>query len=153
MNPMRISRPAAIARIHGGEDYPAISGTVSFFPICDGLIVSVSVSGLPSNGHDRDIFAFHIHEGTRCTGKDFSATGAHFDLQGNPHPYHTGDFPPLFAGHGKARMEFWTDYFQIKDILGRTIIIHEQEDDLHTQPSGNAGKKIACGVILRNCCR
>ena len=153
INPTRISRPAAIARIHGGEDYPAISGTVSFFPICDGLIVSVSVSGLPSKGNDRDIFAFHIHEGTSCTGKDFSDTGAHFDLHKRPHPYHTGDLPPLFAEHGKSHMEFWTNSFGIRDILGRTIIIHEGEDDLHTQPSGNAGKKIACGVILRSCCR
>ena len=153
MNTTRISRPAAIACIHSGEDYPAVSGTVAFFPICDGLIVSVSVSGLPSKGNNRDIFAFHIHEGTSCTGKDFSDTGTHFDLHGNPHPYHTGDLPPLFAGHGKAHMEFWTDRFQIRDIIGRTIIIHEQADDLHTQPSGNAGKKIACGVILRNCCR
>lgn len=146
-------RPAAIARIRGGEYYPAISGIVSFFSIQDGLVVSISVTGLPTKSNDRDIFAFHIHEGTSCTGSDFSDTGAHFDLHERPHPYHTGDFPPLFADHGNARMEFWTDRFGVRDILGRTVIIHEQADDLRTQPSGNAGKKIACGVILQNCCR
>ncbi len=153
MNFTRVSRPAAIARIHGGEKYPSISGTVSFFPIRDGLIVSASIRGLPTKENDRDIFAFHIHEGTSCTGKDFSDTGSHFDLHHKLHPYHTGDLPPLFAEHGRVCMEFWTDRFRIRDILGRTVVIHEHIDDLSTQPAGNAGKKIACGIILRNCCR
>ena len=153
MNLTRVSRPAAIARIHGGEDYPSISGIVSFFPMRDGMIVSVNIHGLPVKENGRDIFAFHIHEGSHCTGKDFSDTGSHFDLGHRLHPYHTGDLPPLFAERGKAYMDFWTDQFSIRDILGRTIVIHEHPDDLATQPSGNAGRKIACGVILRNCCR
>lgn len=153
MHSAPFSRPAAIACIHGGEEYPSISGTVSFYPMPGGLIVSANIQGLPVKGNNRDIFAFHIHEGGSCTGADFSYTGSHFDLHHNLHPYHTGDLPPLFAEHGKACMDFWTERFRIRDILGRTVVIHEHADDLSTQPSGNAGKKIACGVILRNCCR
>lgn len=153
MQPTRVSRPAAIARIHGGEDYPSISGTVSFFPMRDGMIVSANIQGLPTKENDRDIFAFHIHEGSHCTGRDFFNTGSHFDLGHHLHPHHTGDLPPLFAERGTACMDFWTDRFGIRDILGRTVVIHEHPDDLATQPSGNAGRKIACGVILRNCCR
>ena len=149
------SRPSAIARIHGGDVYPSIYGTVSFFPIREGIIISASIRGLPTkdDGSCSNFFALHIHEGTSCTGSDFSDTGAHFDLHSAAHPHHTGDLPPLFASHGRAYAEFWTDRFRISDILGRTIVLHENADDLRTQPSGNAGKKIACGKILRNCCR
>lgn len=148
-----ISHPPAIARIHGGNEFPTISGTVSFFPVREGIIISANIHGLPAKDTGGDFFAFHIHEGSNCTGSDFSDTGAHFDLHSALHPHHTGDLPPLFASHGRAYLEFWTDRFRISDVLGRTIIIHENTDDLHTQPSGNAGKRIACGKILRNCCR
>lgn len=145
--------PAAIARIHGGDDFPHLCGIVFFFPHNNGVLVSAHIQGLPTYELERKCFAFHIHEGNRCTGDDFADVGAHFDLHHQPHPYHTGDLPALFAVHGKACLACWTDRFRIRDIVGRTILIHEQADDYHTQPSGNAGKKIACGVILRNCCR
>lgn len=149
------SHPAAIARVRGGEDFPGISGTVSFYPMQDGIIVAASIHGLPTkdDGCAGDIFGFHIHEGESCAGTDFSATGPHFSTGDCPHPYHTGDLPPLFASHTRAHMEVWTDRFRIQDILGRTIVIHEKADDLHSQPAGNSGRKIACGKILRNCCR
>ena len=148
-------QPAAIARVHGSEEFPNISGTVSFFPMKNGVIVAAHIHGLPTkdDGCSGDIFGFHIHEGQSCNGAEFPAVGSHFDLSKCPHPYHTGDLPPLFAGHKHAHMEVWTDRFQIRDIIGRTVIIHESSDDLHSQPSGNAGRKIACGKILRNCCR
>lgn len=46
-------------------------------------------------------------------------------------------------------MKVYTDRFYVDEIIGKTVIVHEDPDDFHTQPSGNAGKKIACGVILR----
>lgn len=149
------AHPAAIARIHGGEDFPAVGGTVSFCPVRDGIIVSADIHGLPTKNicHSNDIFGFHIHEGSSCTGDGFPDTGKHFDRDDSLHPYHTGDLPPLFANQGRAYMEFLTDSFSIADILGRTVIIHQNADDLTSQPSGNAGKKIACGKILRCCCR
>ena len=63
------------------------------------------------------------------------------------HPYHAGDMPPLFANNGHAFMMFLTDRFTINEIIGKTIILHSEPDDFHSQPSGNSGNKIACGVI------
>ena len=149
------SRPAAIARVHGDSDFPGISGIVSFYPMNNGVIVAANIHGLPA-GDDpcsAPVFGFHIHEGKSCDGEGFPATLSHLDDQNCPHPYHSGDLPPLFASHGRAHMEVWTDRFRINDILGRTIVIHEHPDDLHSQPAGNSGRKIACGKILRNCCR
>lgn len=65
------------------------------------------------------------------------------------HPYHAGDLPPLFSANGNAVLEVLTDRFNIHQIIGKTIIIHRNPDDFTTQPSGNAGEKIACGVIKK----
>lgn len=149
------ANPAALAHIRGGNNHPTICGTAAFFPMHDGMIVAVVVRGLPEQTHTctNGIFELHIHKGTDCTGTNFSNSGSHLDKTGCLHPRHTGDLPPLFSGHGKASAEFWTDRFTLRDILGKTIIIHKQPDDMHTQPSGNAGEKIACGKILPCCCR
>lgn len=63
------------------------------------------------------------------------------------HPKHAGDLPPLLACQGSAYLSVKTDRFCVEDILGRTVVIHSDPDDFHSQPAGNAGKKIACGVI------
>lgn len=136
------AEPTAEAYITGGKDAPRIHGKAEFFPSPYGTIVSVHVTGLPKNG----FFAFHIHEGGDC-GNDFADTGAHFDLTDSPHPNHSGDLPPLLSCEGYASMTVFTDRFRVPDIIGRTVIIHSNPDDFHTQPSGNAGEKIACGVI------
>lgn len=65
-----------------------------------------------------------------------------------PHPYHSGDLPPLFSMNGQAWMSAYIQKFVPEQIIGRTIIIHEKADDFTTQPSGNAGKMIACGEII-----
>jgi Cu-Zn family superoxide dismutase len=58
--------------------------------------------------------------------------------------------PPLFVNHGYAFSAFLTDKFYVRDVIGLTVIIHAQPDDFTTQPSGNAGKKIACGLIEKS---
>lgn len=55
--------------------------------------------------------------------------------------------PPLFENNGYAYLSFLTNRFQIKDIVGKTVIIHDMPDDFKTDPSGNSGTKIACGII------
>ena len=137
--------PKAIARIYGGKDYPQLSGTVRFFLGIDGVIVEVEIHGLPET--ETSFFAFHIHEGDNCEGVGFPNTGSHFNSGATMHPQHAGDLPPLLAGHGKAYMKVFTDRFCVEEIIGKTVIIHNDPDDFHTQPAGNAGKKIACGVI------
>jgi len=139
--------PKAIAWVHGGTDLPQLSGMVRFFQSTDGVIIEAEIFGLPET--ETGFFAFHIHEGGSCTGEGFPNTGGHFNPKEEIHPNHAGDLPPLLGNHGKAYMKVLTDRFRIEEIIGRTVIIHDSPDDFHTQPSGNAGTKIACGVIQK----
>lgn len=146
----------AVAVIKGSQEYPQISGKVRFYQENAGTVVFAEVRGLPDAGLPckEAIFAFHIHEGNVCTGNEsdpFLDVGAHYDPKGCMHPYHAGDLPPLFANRkGLALSVFLTDRFSVQEIMGRTIIIHDMPDDFSTQPSGNAGQKIACGIIRQN---
>ena len=99
---------------------------------------------------DDGIFGFHIHKGTDCGGnmqEPFADAMQHFDLADCAHPHHAGDLPPLFGNDGLAVSAFLTNRFSVDEVLGRTVIIHDHPDDFTTQPSGNSGTKIACGVI------
>lgn len=103
--------------------------------------------GLPDS--ETGFFGFHIHAGNDCSGTGFPATGGHYDPQMNPHPQHAGDLPPLLGDNGTAWLSVLTGRFQIRDIIGKTVVIHSNPNDFITQTSGNAGTKIACGVIRR----
>lgn len=82
------------------------------------------------------------------TPNTFPNAGTHYNPFECPHPYHAGDMPPLFGANGYAFLTFVTSRFTVNDIVGKTIIVHSEPDDFSTQPSGNAGEKIACGVIV-----
>jgi len=77
----------------------------------------------------------------------FPQSGTHYNPNNCPHPYHAGDMPPLFGADGYAFLSFVTSRFTANEVIGKTIIIHSQPDDFKTQPSGDSGEKIACGVI------
>ena len=139
--------PKAIARIYGGKDYPQLSGTVRFFLGIDGVIVEVEVKWLPET--ESGFFGFHIHAGGSCTGEGFADTESHYNPGEDIHPQHAGDLPPLLSNDGTAYMKVLSNRFSIEEIVGRTVIIHNAPDDFRTQPSGNAGMKIACGVIQK----
>jgi len=124
-----------------------LTGTVKFYQQPGGVVVVAYISGLPRNGSG--IYGFHIHEGAACSGTDFAASGGHYNPGGVPHPRHAGDLPPLLSCGGRAYMAVLTDRFSVRDVLGRTVVIHSREDDFRTQPSGDPGEKIACGVIHR----
>lgn len=146
--------PDATAVIHGNEENGAINGTVRFYQLTDGVLTVADIAGLPDvSGECKEgIFAFHIHGGAECTGTTedpFAAAGVHYNPNNCPHPYHAGDMPPLFGVHGRALLAFLTDRFTVHEIVGKTVIIHDSPDDFTTQPSGNSGKKIACGVIVK----
>ena len=88
--------------------------------------------------------------GTSCTGNsedEFANAKAHYNPTKCPHPYHSGDLPPLIENNGDCYMCVLINKFKIKDIIGKVVIIHDMPDDFTTQPSGNSGKKIACGKI------
>lgn len=137
-------RPAARAVLSGGKDAPMLRGAVSFYQRPGGVLVVADVSGLPRQD---GFFGFHIHAGSACTGADFADTGSHYDPMGVAHPQHAGDLPPLLGHSDRAYLAVITDRFSIPDILGRTVVIHSGPDDFTTQPAGNAGTKIGCGVI------
>lgn len=142
----------AIAKIKGGKEYPEIKGMVYFKESKNGVLVTAKISGLPQSGNLclGNFFGFHIHEGTSCTGNnkdEFADSKTHYNPNNCLHPYHAGDLPPLLENQGYAYMRVLVDKFKISDIIGKTVIIHDSPDDFNTQPSGNSGKKIACGVI------
>lgn len=94
--------------------------------------------------------AFIFMSGKTCTGNvedEFANANMHYNPTSCPHPYHAGDLPPLIENNGTAYMSVLLGKFSIKEIVGKVIIIHDMIDDFSTQPSGNSGKKIACGKI------
>lgn len=147
--------PQAEAVIQGSAKYPHIKGRVKFYQADGGVLVAAEVMGLPVGISmcDTPVFGFHIHEGDCCCGNEedpFARAGMHYNPQGCSHPYHAGDLPPLFGNCGYALQIFFTTRFCVREIVGKTMIIHSKPDDFSTQPSGNAGEKIACGII--RCC-
>lgn len=143
MQPCRL--PAAVACVSGGRANPKLKGIVRFHQRCGGVLVMAEVSGLPHDG----FYAFHIHEGGSCEGSNFPESGSHYNPTGTTHPNHAGDLPPLLSHKGKAKMTVLTGRFRVDDIIGRTVIIHSDPDDFTTQPAGNPGQKLACGIICR----
>ena len=143
---------SAKAIIKGEKTYPKINGTVYFKETKDGVIVTAKINNLPQSKDKCKgrFFGFHIHEGNSCTGNnedEFSNTKSHLNLTNCPHPYHIGDLPPLIENNGYAYTSVLINKFKLKDIIGKTVVIHDMPDDFNTQPSGNSGTKIACGKI------
>lgn len=144
--------PQAEAIIKGSSEYPEINGKLRFCRTNSGVLVAAEVFCLPTSAEeccDR-VFGFHIHEGSECcgnSGNSFAGAKSHYNLCDCTHPHHAGDMPPLFENDGYAFSVFLTDRFSIKEIIGKTVIIHSDSDDFTTQPSGSSGSKIACGVI------
>ncbi len=147
-------RPDAYAFLQGSPEYSSIQGNMRLYQMPYGTLVAVEVHGLPvfENPCESPIFALHIHEGGKCTGNAsdfFAGARSHYNPYRCLHPYHAGDLPPLFGADGHAFSVFLTDRFRADEVIGRTVILHGSPDDFVTQPSGNAGVKLACGEIVR----
>lgn len=152
---MAFLQPAtAGAVLRGSPDYPSITGEVGFYQTAVGVLVSVQVTGLPATDEvcSNRFFGFHIHSGGTCTGNGqdpFANAGTHYNPNNCDHPSHAGDLPPLLGNHGYAFQIFLTDSFSVDEIVGKTVVLHSNRDDFTTQPAGDAGAKMACGVIMR----
>ena len=144
-----LQRPHAVARLKGGPEAPHICGEVRFYQERGTVLVVADISALPTCGGS-GFFGLHIHEGGACHGENFAQTGSHYEPQETVHPEHAGDLPPLMRCGNRAFLAVRTDRFCVQEIIGRTVVIHEHADDFRSQPSGNAGAKIACGVICKN---
>lgn len=146
------NEPYAIAWVTGSHDKPQISGLVKFFQTpYGGVLIEAEVFGLPniSEAGSSDFYAMHIHEFGECTDQ-FASAGGHYNPTNQMHPMHAGDLMPLLANQGYGWLSFYDKRFTLDEILGKSVIIHALPDDFHTQPAGNSGERIACGVIRRN---
>lgn len=132
------SSPAAAAQICGCEKYPSICGTLMLYSSQAGIFAVVSVDGIPDEFGCGNILAMHIHD---------PETGAHYNPANTAHPYHAGDMPPIFVEHNSGWSAFLTERFDVREVMGKEIVLHRRRDDFTTQPSGDAGEKIACGKI------
>ena len=140
-------RPSAIAKIKGSNKYPDINGFVSLYSVCDGTLLVIEITGLPN---DNNFFAVHIHNGMSCTGNEtdpFADAGSHLNFENEIHPNHTGDLPVILNNNGYSWSAVFTQKFKPCEVKGYPVIIHSRPDDYRSQPSGDAGEKIACGII------
>jgi superoxide dismutase, Cu-Zn family len=130
-----------------------VSGTVRFTQNGGKVEIVADVKGLSPNAKH----AIHVHEFGDCSAADGMSAGGHFNPEGHVHAgpasseRHAGDLGNLQSdAAGNAKYQLSVDNISIAGknaIIGRSIVIHEKEDDLKTQPAGNAGPRIGCGVI------
>jgi len=141
----------AVAVLHPTEGNTA-SGIVTFTKVEEGIRIEADLSGLSEGMH-----GFHIHEYGDCTAADGTSAGGHFNPAGSPHagpedsPRHGGDLGNVTVdADGTASYNRVDDLISFKgdhNILGHAVIVHEKKDDLSSQPTGDAGSRLSCGVI------
>jgi Cu-Zn family superoxide dismutase len=140
----------AVAVMHPASG-SQVAGRVTFTKVGDMVEVVADITGLTPGKH-----AFHIHEFGDCSAADASSAGGHFNPMKKPHgapdaaERHVGDMGNLEADeYGKAHLELKSNLMKLSgdtSILGRGVIVHEKVDDW-SQPTGNAGGRVACGVV------
>jgi len=154
---MMAPNPKAAATL-GATKGSSASGGVTFEQRGDKVVVTAKVSGLSPGGH-----GFHIHEKGDCSSDDGMSAGGHFNPDGkrhgwmNPAGLHAGDLPNLIVGpDGSGRAEFYAPRVTLgagsQSLFqpdGTALVIHAGPDDEATDPAGNSGDRIACGVITR----
>ncbi|AOD16314.1 superoxide dismutase family protein [Xanthomonas fragariae] len=142
---------AALASASGS----LVSGRVVLVPALRGIRITGTVGGLRPGG----VAGFHVHERGDCSAADASSAGAHFNPTGAPHgrsgdgAHHLGDMDNLRAdAEGVAHLDMIVSGISLgdaapTDVIGKSLIVHADSDDYRSQPSGNAGARLACGVI------
>ena len=130
-----------------------VNGTVGFQSVGQKVRVEARVAGLTPGAH-----GFHVHEAGDCSAADASSAKGHFNPASKSHGHHdgaerhAGDMPNLMAdASGKATLVVELDMLSLNEgpagILKRSVVIHADPDDYKSQPAGNSGKRVACGVI------
>jgi len=146
----------AVAKLQSTKGNSA-SGTATFVQRGDTVYVTANVTGLKPNADH----GFHVHEKGDCSSGDGMSTGGHFNPLAKPHAahdaadHHAGDLPSLKSdAYGNASLKFETKAISVgsgaTDVVGKGLIVHRDADDYKTQPTGNAGPRIACAVIERS---
>src|ERR1041385_8434225 len=132
-----------------------VSGTVTFTEVADGVQIQAEITGLTPGNH-----GFHVHEFGDCSAADLSSAGAHFNPTNKPHAgpdateRHVGDMGNVEAdASGKVKLEYLDHHISLTNdqssVIGRSVVVHAKADDLKSQPAGDSGPRIACGVIGR----
>jgi len=129
-----------------------VTGTVTFTKVTDGVRIVADIQGLSKGKH-----GIHIHEFGDCSSPDGNSAGSHFNPHAKNHGApdvenrHAGDMGNIEVTEtGKGRLEYVDNTITLDgsgSIVGKSVIVHANEDDLKTQPTGNAGGRLACGVI------
>jgi len=127
-------------------------GKVTFKQEAGGIRITAEVSGLTPGWH-----GFHVHEIGDCSAPDAMSAGGHFNPHGTDHGkagahvHHAGDLPSLEAdANGNAKLNALLTGITLAGehtIIGRSLIVHADPDDYTTQPTGNSGPRVACGII------
>lgn len=149
---MLAPQPEAIAKLAPTQGNTA-NGTVTFTQHNAKVLVDAEIAGLTPGMH-----GFHIHEKGDCAAPDGTSAGGHFNPTKQPHgdptghAHHEGDMPMLMAdADGRATLHIELDSLALQgaeSIVGKAVIIHAKADDFATQPTGNSGARVACGVIV-----
>jgi superoxide dismutase, Cu-Zn family len=152
---MRPEGPQAVADLQPTKG-STVKGTATFTQSGDKVRVNAVVTGLkPGVEH-----GFHVHEVGDCSSGDGMSAKGHFNPYGKPHAHfstperHAGDMPALKPdANGRAELTAELDVMTVAagpaSVVGRGLIVHAQPDDYRTQPTGNAGARLACAVIRR----
>lgn len=149
---MQVRTPSAVAKVAPTKDHH-VEGSVTFLMKGEKVLVEARITGLSPGLH-----GFHVHEKGDCSAPDASSAGGHF----NPHKgghggtigteRHVGDLGNLLADAGgtaiyKAELEGLSLGTGDDSIIGRAVVVHLHPDDLYTQPAGNSGPRVGCGLI------
>ena len=148
--------PSASARLQPTKGN-ATSGDVRFVQSGNKVLVAGEIRGLKPNAE----VGFHIHEKGDCSSGDGMSAGGHFNPGASAHGqhsqpvHHAGDLPSLKAdANGVASLNVELEGISVgsgpTDVVGRGLIVHRDPDDFKTQPTGNAGPRLACAVITRS---
>lgn len=150
------ARPAAEAVVQiAPTQGNTVTGSLALAATTDGVHITGSIQGLKPDAE----FGFHVHEKGDCTAPDGSSAGGHFNptqaQHGNPTgpTHHAGDMLNIKSDvQGVAQVDVTAAGTSLHgdpstDVMGKAIVVHESADDYTTQPSGNSGKRVACGVI------
>jgi len=146
-----VDRATAVLKDANGKEV----GKVTIIAVPTGVLLDADLTAVPPGDH-----AFHIHAIGKCEPPDFKSAGGHFNPEEDKHGLmneagpHAGDLPNIHVPeNGKLHIEVLNQRVSLSDGLldddGSAIVIHQRPDDYKTDPAGNAGPRIACGVITR----
>ena len=146
----------AIAVLHPTEGNK-VSGTISFTEVADGVQIQAEITGLTPGNH-----GFHVHQFGDCSAASTNGSifeyGGHFNPTNKPHAgpdaveRHVGDMGNIEAdASGSAKLDYLDHHISVandkESVIGRSVVVHVKADDLKSQPAGDSGARVACGVI------